>query len=81
MEQCPVHVHPILDLPIYFPQTPTQLTKVFIRFFNYSSISLLIIIIIYLLTEIGLSPGGSGYFTRKQNMKLVTTSSIILEFD
>jgi len=30
-------------------------------------------VIIYLLTAIGLSPGGSGYFTRKQNMKLVTT--------
>ena len=29
-------------------------------------------IIIYLLTAIGLSPGGSGYFTFKQNMKLVT---------
>ena len=28
---------------------------------------------IYLLTAIGLSPGGSGYFTCKQNMKLVTT--------
>ena len=28
--------------------------------------------IIYLLTAIGLSPGGSGYFTCKQNMKLVT---------
>ena len=27
----------------------------------------------YLFTAIGLSPGGSGYFTRKQNMKLVTT--------
>jgi hypothetical protein len=33
----------------------------------------IIIIIIYLFTEIGLSPGGSGYFTCKQNMKLVTT--------
>ena len=31
-----------------------------------------IIIIIYLLTAIGLSPGGSGYFTCKQNMKFVT---------
>jgi len=31
------------------------------------------IIIIYLLTAIGLLPGGSGYFTCKQNMKLVTT--------
>ena len=29
---------------------------------------------IYLFTEIGLSPGGSGYFTCKQNMKLVTTT-------
>ena len=28
--------------------------------------------IIYLLTAIGLSPGGSGYFTCIQNMKLVT---------
>ena len=28
---------------------------------------------IYLFTAIGLSPGGSGYFTCKQNMKLVTT--------
>ena len=28
---------------------------------------------IYLLTAIGLSPGGSGYFTCKQNMKLVIT--------
>ena len=30
-------------------------------------------IIIYLFTAIGLSPGGSGYFTRKQNMKSVIT--------
>jgi len=30
------------------------------------------IIIIYLLTAIGLSPGGSGYFTGIQNTKLVT---------
>ena len=28
--------------------------------------------IIYLLTVIGLSPGGSGYFTCIQNMKVVT---------
>ena len=28
--------------------------------------------VIYLLTAIGLIPGGSGYFTCKQNMKLVT---------
>jgi len=30
-------------------------------------------IYIYLFTVIGLLPGGSGYFTCKQNMKLVTT--------
>ena len=35
-------------------------------------IIIIIIIIIYLLTAIGLSPGGSGYFTCKRNMKLVT---------
>ena len=29
--------------------------------------------IYYLFIAIGLSPGGSGYFTCKQNMKLVTT--------
>jgi len=28
---------------------------------------------IYLFTVIGLLPGGSGYFTCKQNMELVTT--------
>jgi len=32
-----------------------------------------IIIIIYLFTAIGLLPGGSGYFTCKQNIKLVAT--------
>ena len=33
---------------------------------------MMIIIIIYILTAIGLSPGGSGYFTCIQNMKSVT---------
>ena len=33
----------------------------------------ILIIIIYLFTAIGLSPGGSGYFTCKRNMKSVTT--------
>jgi len=32
-----------------------------------------LIIIIIILTAIGLSPGGSGYFTCIQNIKLVTT--------
>jgi len=30
-------------------------------------------IYIYLFTAIGLLPGGSGYFTCKENIKLVTT--------
>ena len=34
---------------------------------------LIMIIIIIILTAIVLSPGGSGYFTCTQNMKLVTT--------
>jgi len=33
---------------------------------------IIIIIIIIIITAIGLSPGGSGYFTCIQNMKLVT---------
>ena len=32
------------------------------------------LIYIYLFTAIGLLPGGSGYFTCKQNMKLVTNT-------
>ena len=37
---------------------------------NYTA-SRLYIFYIYLFTAIGLLPGGSGYFTCKQNMKLV----------
>jgi len=33
---------------------------------------IMIMIMIYLFTAIGLLPGGSGYFTCKQNIKLVT---------
>ena len=32
----------------------------------------LLLLLLLLLTAIGLSPGGSGYFTCIQNMKLVT---------
>ena len=35
-------------------------------------ILLLLLLLLLLLTAIGLLPGGSGYFTRIQNMKLVT---------
>jgi len=34
---------------------------------------LLLLLLLLLLTAIGLSPGGSGYFTCKQTTKLVTT--------
>ena len=34
---------------------------------------LLLLLLLLLFTAIGLSPGGSSYFTCKQNMKLVTT--------
>jgi len=37
------------------------------------SFIIIIIIIIIIFTAIGLSPGGSGYFTCIQNMKLVST--------
>jgi len=33
----------------------------------------ILIIIIIIIIAIGLLPGGSGYFTCKQNMKMVTT--------
>jgi len=36
-------------------------------------IIILLLLLLLLLTAIGLSPGGSWYFTCKQNMKLVTT--------
>jgi len=48
------------------------------RFLYLSTVVMLMIMIkfflfIWLFTAIGLLPGGSGYFTCKQNMKLVTT--------
>ena len=43
--------------------------------FDISFIIIIIIIIItYLLTAVGLLPGGSGWFTCIRNMKLVTTN-------
>jgi len=35
---------------------------------------LAVVVIVVVLTAIGLSPGGSGYFTCIQNMKLVTNT-------
>ena len=35
-------------------------------------IMMMMMMIIIIITATGLSPGGSGYFTCKQNMKLVT---------
>ena len=39
----------------------------------FDTVRILFTLHIYLFTAIGLLPGGSGYFTCKQNMKLVTT--------
>ena len=47
--------------------------QLFIKTLLTELISNLIIIIIIIFAAIGLSPGGSGYFTCIQNMKLVTT--------
>jgi hypothetical protein len=50
---------------------------IWLLFWQYLNFALsryvIIIIIIIVLTATGLSPGGSGYFTCAQNMKLVTT--------
>jgi hypothetical protein len=40
---------------------------------NYVPRDILLLLLLLLLTAIVLSPGGSGYFTCIQNMKLVTT--------
>ena len=40
---------------------------------QYSKLLLLLLLLLLLFTAIGLSPSGSGYFTCKQKMKLVTT--------
>jgi len=39
----------------------------------YLAVLLLLLLLLLLFNAIGMSPGGSGYFTCKQNMKLVTT--------
>ena len=41
-------------------------------FFQFVDKNLYIYIYIYIFTAVGLSPGGSGYFTCIQNMKLFT---------
>jgi len=40
--------------------------------YTYMTIWISLIIILIIITAIWLSPGGSGYFTYIQNMKLVT---------
>jgi len=49
--------------------------KIIASSWSYYKDNIITLIIIYLFTAIGLLPGGSGYFTCKQNMnmKLVTT--------
>ena len=55
---------------MHYPNTtrwPAQITNNY-----YSVILLILLLLLLLLTAIGLSPGGSGYFTCIQNMKMVT---------
>ena len=59
--------HSSTVLPVSFHQCSIIVFKVYVAHNN------IIIIIIIIFTAIGLSPGGSGYFTCIQNMKLVTT--------
>ena len=40
----------------------------------FVALGIQVLLLLLLLTAIVLSPGGSGYFTCKQNMKLVTTT-------
>ena len=49
-----------------------ELAKEICAMWKQKAAQVIPIVIIYLFTAIGLSPGGSGYFTYKQNMKLVT---------
>ena len=57
---------------IWLVQEPLKFPEI-IKLIMYSFLIIIIIIIICLFTAIGLSPGGRGYFTCKQNMKLVIT--------
>ena len=52
---------------------PGMLLTYFLNDLEIVPVSLLLLLLLLLLTTaIGLSPGGSGYFTCIQNMKLVT---------
>ena len=44
-----------------------------IKLLAKSALAICLLLLLLLLTAIGLSPGGSGYFTCTQNMKLVAT--------
>jgi len=44
-----------------------------IQLLEFYSLHLLLLLLLLLFIAIGLLPGGSGYFTCTQNMKLVTT--------
>ena len=65
-----------LKLLVTIPVAPI-ITGIIVHFrFHVRCISILLLLLLLLLllfTAIGLSPGGSGYFTCIQNMKLVTT--------
>ena len=56
----------------YVPKLALNFVRLMMVKKGRNIIIMIIIIIIYLFTAIGLSPGGSGYFTCIQNKKLVT---------
>jgi len=63
---------------VYVPPLPSSIPELKVRIRTAietitADIFYLFYFYSYLFTTIGLLPGGSGYFTRKQNMKLVTT--------
>ena len=56
------------------PTSGTRISHVSARLLPYPPtyfIITIVLILILILTAIGLSPGGSGYFTCVQNMKMV----------
>ena len=66
--QCPPAFH-----VSYVAIVHASSSRAIFLFFFFFFFFLLLLLLLLLTTSIGLSPGGSGYFTSTQNMKLVTT--------
>ena len=75
--QCPIWLFSVVPKTSWFPGI---LLMYFLNVFEIvpvapiiTGITFVFTLLLLLLTEIGLLPGGSGYFTCIQNMNLVTT--------